>query len=106
MGKRTLRRIEEITSSAIAFWEPARLLYNIILVIGIFLQCELDPEPVLHALPELFLMLMITNILYCIAYIPDLFVQLSIYRTKILPIRWLFWLTVTWTTHLYMQFPY
>ena len=104
--KQILCRIEEITSSAIAFWEPARVLYNLILLLGILLECGFTPEPLLHALPELFLMLMIANIAYCIGYIPDLFVQLSTYRNRILPIRWLCWLTLTWTAHLSVHFPY
>ena len=101
-----LNKIEEITSSAIAYWEPARVLYNLILLLGILLECSFTLEPVLAALPELFLMFMVANIAYCIGYIPDLFVQLSTYRGKILPIRWLCWLTLTWTAHLSIHFPY
>ena len=41
--KQILCRIEEITSSAIAFWEPARVLYNLILLLGILLECGFTP---------------------------------------------------------------
>jgi hypothetical protein len=83
----------EMATNAIRFWEPMRVIYNIVLaavVVG-------------HALPVwqawwhllsvdvvlwMFMLAVMANLCYCAAYIVDLFMQFSDFRTWW---RWLRW---------------
>jgi hypothetical protein len=76
-----------IATDAIRYWEPRRLVYNVVLL-GIV------AGQVVHAWPAsrralnagtampLFVLAAIANILYCTAYPIDIFVQVSAYRDR------------------------
>jgi|RhiMetdeSRZDD1v2_1073273.scaffolds.fasta_scaffold456224_3 hypothetical protein len=76
-----------IATDAIRYWEPRRLVYNVVLL-GIV------AGQVVHAWPAsrrdmnagtampLFVLAAIANVLYCTAYPIDIFVQVSAYRDR------------------------
>ncbi|PZO48879.1 MAG: hypothetical protein DCF16_15650 [Alphaproteobacteria bacterium] len=72
-------------TDALAFWEPARIVYN--LVLAIISAVILAPPLMSGALPfdqvsapMLIVMAVLANVAYCAAYPIDLFVQASAFR--------------------------
>lgn len=83
-----------MVDSAIRFWEPCRLIYN--LVMGVIVLClaamtwtNLTREELPWLIMSLFVLAVIANVLYCAAYVVDLFVQSSSMRPIWLKMRWL-----------------
>ena len=84
----------EMATNAIRFWEVRRLIYNAVLaliVIGYF--CAELPKSVaaisLDGVPFVFILAVLVNLLYCAAYIVDIFAQFSAFRLLWLRWRWL-----------------
>jgi len=80
-------------SNAIRYWEPRRILYNLLLaaVVVIHFVRELPfSKTVLHfnTLLLLFLLAVLANVAYCAAYVPDVFAQMSGMRDSWLRYRW------------------
>jgi hypothetical protein len=77
--------LRDFVTDAIKFWEPFRLLYNLILaavVITYFAIGYPSSKAVLSVdfCLGLFLMAVIANVAYCAAYIVDIFAQASGFR--------------------------
>lgn len=98
--------LQAIISDTIRYWEVKRILYNIILFsIILILFCininfnnfeflelvELLTRPFII----LFKLAIVANILYCSAYVFDVFIQLSNYRDSWLKHRWILFLSGT-----------
>src|SRR3970040_2086482 len=72
-------------TNSIRYWEPRRLVYNgvLVLVVVVYFAAGLpgsrDALSVDRGL-MLFHLAVIANVLYCFAYVPDVFVQLSSLR--------------------------
>jgi hypothetical protein len=87
----------DLLSSSARFWEPRRILYNFILfaVCAIWFTVSWPHfRPTLHLiylLPMLFLAL-IANVCYCAAYVVDLPLASSAFRSSWFSYRWLLWL--------------
>jgi ABC-type enterochelin transport system permease subunit len=85
--------MQKIITESIRYWEPRRLIYNAAL--GIFvLGFALYHRASLSALtwqPVAGLMLaaVVANLLYCSAYVADIFVQMSDYQQAWKARRWL-----------------
>jgi hypothetical protein len=84
----------EITTDAIRYWEPRRLLYNAVLalIVGVYF-CRALPESraavTVDGILGLFVLAVFANLCYCAAYIVDLFAQFSGFRSLWLRWRWL-----------------
>jgi len=85
--------LHEIIGNAIRYWEPRRLIYNLVLgliVIGYFIahwpasKTEINFSSVL----ALFVLAVLANVCYCAAYIVDLFAQWSDVRPSWFKWRW------------------
>lgn len=96
--------LREAVSNAIKFWEPRRIVYNLVLaaiVIGhmvYFLKtlAVIRSSMSFDGVLGLFLLAVLANVAYCAAYPVDLFAQWSSYRETWLRYRWiLFVLGVT-----------
>jgi hypothetical protein len=81
-------------SNAIRYWEPRRILYNLLLaaivvihfVRGLpFSKTALE----VNSLLLLFLLAVLANVAYCAAYVPDVFAQMSGLRDSWLRYRWI-----------------
>lgn len=72
---------EHITS-ALRFWEPARLVYNLVLVAVViaWLGASVVLAPRAGPILTLVVCAAAANLLYCLAYPVDLFVQASDFR--------------------------
>ncbi len=85
--------LREYFTDAIRFWEPRRVIYNIVLaaiVIAYFAVGYPSSKTVLSIDfgLALFLLAVAANIAYCAAYLADVFVQASGFRELWLRSRW------------------
>jgi hypothetical protein len=83
----------EIATEAIRFWERMRLVYCGVLSAVVLYYFARDwPGSLerldLEFLMMLFLLVVLANVLYSLAYLPDLFVQVSAFRQAWMRARW------------------
>jgi hypothetical protein len=84
----------DIATDALRYWEWRRLIYNGVLaliVIGYFsagLPQSLEVVSI-NGILILFVLAVLANLLYCAAYIVDVFAQFSAFRPTWLRSRWL-----------------
>ncbi|OLE13144.1 MAG: hypothetical protein AUG89_05855 [Acidobacteria bacterium 13_1_20CM_4_56_7] len=85
--------LQDYFTDAIKFWEPRRVVYNLVLA-AIVVLYFVASDPVsrtalsLDFALQLFLLAVVANIAYCAAYLVDVFVQASGLRDVWLRIRW------------------
>jgi hypothetical protein len=87
----------ESITAAIRYWEPRRLIYNIVLA-AIVLTCFVINYP--HSKSTisvnlallLFLLAVLANVAYCAAYPVDVFISASSYREQWFKYRWVIFL--------------
>ena len=86
--------IRECVTSAIRYWEPRRVVYNIVLagVVGAYFwiawpvsKQALTTDSIL----VLFLLAVLANVAYCAAYLVDVFAQMSNFREAWNSARWI-----------------
>ena len=75
-------RLSGYAANALRYWEPSRIIYNIALGAVVLIHFGIRwPGSRAHVSAELFLGLfflaVMANVLYCTAYIVDIFVQIS-----------------------------
>jgi hypothetical protein len=80
-------------TSAIAYWEPRRLLYNAMLLAVVVTSFSLAPSASRRALSfelfeQLYLLAVLANVAYCAAYAVDVAALLSGFRATWLRRRW------------------
>ena len=85
--------MKEIITDSLRYWEPRRILFNALLavvVVGSFLGHHAPSISRLawQSMLGLLLAAILANVLYCAAYIADLFLQLSEYRPVWRRYRW------------------
>jgi hypothetical protein len=86
--------IREWATDAIRYWEPRRILYNLVLT-AIVLSCFVVELPHSRAVISvdfvllLFLMAILANVAYCAAYAVDIFAQVSGFRELWQKYRWI-----------------
>src|SRR5262245_17853143 len=90
----------EFAAAALRYWEPRRLFYNLALA-AVVVAHVASAWPQSGSLVTwdnlfvLFLLAVLANILYCVAYAVDLFVQFSTLREPWARRRWILLLTGT-----------
>lgn len=92
--------IADAATNGIRYWEPRRLFYNGVLAAVVVLYFAAGLPASRQALSVdtglmLFHLAVIANVLYCLAYLPDVFVQLSSLRDAWLRSRWILFLIGT-----------
>src|SRR5262245_14645360 len=81
----TVPRFGEVAASALRYWEPRRILYNLALA-GVVLTHLAAGWPASRAFVTwntvffLVILAVLANVCYCAAYVVDLFVQYSALR--------------------------
>lgn len=86
--------LQEHASDAIRFWERGRIIYNAALVLVVVLHFVAGYPASKNVLSinlglGLFLLAVVANILYCSAYVVDLFAQSTDFRDTWRRYRWL-----------------
>ena len=89
--------IRESITDAMKFWEPLRLLYNGVLAIIVAAYCIADwpysrSALTVNSIAFLFLLAVMANVAYCVAYLVDFFVQASAFRAMWRRFRWVLFL--------------
>ena len=87
-------RFRELAAETLKYWEPRRVVYNVVLaavVIFYFALAWPHSKSFLSVNASLFLFILavLANICYCGVYVVDVFVQLSSLRSLWLEKRWL-----------------
>jgi hypothetical protein len=95
-----LQEVRDLITDALRYWEWWRMVYNAVLVVVTMLVFLLHfPKMQYPYFPgryiQLFLLAVGANVLYCLAYPVDLFVQLSRFRGAWRRYRWILFLTGT-----------
>jgi len=85
--------IRDYFTEAIRYWEPRRVIYNVVLAVIVafyFIVGLPASKQVLTAdsILVLFLLAVVANIAYCAAYLVDIFVQMSSFRELWRTARW------------------
>jgi hypothetical protein len=94
------RPLRALLDDALGYWEPRRIIYNLLLG-AIVLAWLILSWPhfrtalTLRALLLLFVLAVLANVCYCAAYIVDIPLQLSSFRQRWLRWRWGLWLVGT-----------
>jgi hypothetical protein len=86
--------VRECVTSAIRYWEPRRVLYNIVLagVVGIYFWLAWPASKqtlTADSILVLFLLAVLANVAYCAAYLVDIFAQMSNFRDAWNSARWI-----------------
>jgi hypothetical protein len=89
--------IRESVTAALRYWEPRRLIYNIVLagiVVAYFGMAYPASKTMISVdfLLLLFLLAVLANVAYCAAYPVDVFVSASGYREQWQKYRWVVFL--------------
>jgi hypothetical protein len=79
-GKSPYRPLRESLAGAMRFWEPRRLVYNLVLTaVAVFWLVSswphFRPALTLSSLPPLAVLALLANVCYCAAYLVDLPMQ-------------------------------
>jgi len=88
-------------TSALRFWEPRRVLYNLVLGAVVFCYFLAGGSwswmivSSLNFLLIFFILAVLANVCYCAAYVVDVFVQFSGYQSAWGRWRWLLWILGT-----------
>jgi hypothetical protein len=85
--------IREWATDAIRYWEPRRILYNLVLSAIVFIYFSLGLPLTKHLVNVnfillLFLLAVLANVCYCAAYAVDIFAQISGFRELWQKYRW------------------
>jgi hypothetical protein len=85
--------LRDYATEAIRYWEPRRLFYNLLLVVVVvitfWLNLPFSRAITVDSVLWLFLLAVVANVAYCAAYIVDLSVQASDFRSHWQQFRWL-----------------
>ena len=89
--------ISELLTDAIRYWELRRIAYNAILVaivVAVFVLQWPESRSVMSVdlLLRFFILAVLANVAYCAAYVVDIAVQLSAFRTSWKRYRWVLFL--------------
>jgi hypothetical protein len=84
----------EYVTAAIRYWEPRRVVYNIVLAAVVGTYYVVAQPASKHALTTdtilvLFLLAVLANVAYCAAYLVDVFAQMSNFRELWMSARWI-----------------
>ena len=88
------QNLREAVTAAIRYWEPRRLIYNVVLA-AVVLACfglnypASKPTISLDFVLLLFLLAVLANVAYCAAYMVDIFASASGYREQWWRLRWI-----------------
>ena len=96
----TLARAREVVTNALRYWEPHRIVYNMVLaavVLAHFAAAWPASQAAvsLNGLLLLFILVVLANVAYCAAYLGDVFVQLSGFDQAWYRWRWLLFVVGT-----------
>jgi hypothetical protein len=99
-GKSPSGPLREFLTDAIRFWEPRRLIYNLVLAVVVVIWIvaswpHFRPMFTLHSLLLLFILALLANACYCAAYLVDMAMQSLSVGIALKRQRWGLWVIGT-----------
>jgi hypothetical protein len=99
-GKSPSGSFREFLAGAVRFWEPRRLIYNLVLAVVVVIWLvaswpHFRPVFTWHSLLLLSILALLANACYCAAYLVDIPVQSLFVGDARRRYRWLLWLIGT-----------
>jgi hypothetical protein len=99
-GKSPAGSFRRVLVDAIRFWEPRRLIYNLVLAVVVVIWLvaswpHFRPAFTLHSLLLLSILALLANACYCAAYVVDIPMQSLFVGDARRRYRWLLWLIGT-----------
>jgi hypothetical protein len=99
-GKSPSGPIRGLITDAIRFWEPCRVVYNLVLLVVtmawlIITWPHFRPMVTLHSLLLLTILALLANAFYCAAYLADFAMQSLSMGAALRRQRWVLWLAGT-----------
>jgi hypothetical protein len=99
-GKSPFGRFRALLTDAIRFWEPRRLVYNLVLAVIVVVWLvaswpHFRPVFTLHSLLLLSILALLANVCYCAAYLVDLPMQSLSVGDALRRQRWGLWVIGT-----------
>jgi len=87
-------------TDAIRFWEPRRLIYNLVLAVVVVVWLvaswpHFRPAFTLHSLLLLSILALLANVCYCVAYLVDIPMQSMSAGVALKRLRWGLWVLGT-----------
>jgi len=100
LGKSPSGPFRGFLTDAMRFWEPRRLIYNLLLAVVVVIWIvaswpHFRPALTLHSLLLLFILALLANACYCAAYFVDLAMQSLSVGTTLKRQRWGLWVVGT-----------
>jgi hypothetical protein len=99
-GKSPSGPLREILIDAARFWEPRRLIYNLVLAVVVVIWVvaswpHFRPMFTLHSLLLLSILALLANVCYCAAYLVDIPMQSMSAGVALKRLRWGLWVLGT-----------
>ena len=99
-GKSPSGPFREILTDAVRFWEPRRVIYNLVLAVVVVIWLvaswpHFRPVFTLHSLLLLSILALLANVCYCAAYLVDIPMQSLFVGDARRRYRWLLWVIGT-----------
>jgi hypothetical protein len=91
------QNFRDAATNAIRYWEPRRLVYNLVLAVIVLTYFGLNYPGAKVALSVdgvlwIFVLAVLANVAYCAAYVVDIFAQVSGYQAIWRKYRWILFL--------------
>ena len=92
--------IHECVTAAIRYWEPRRIVHNVVLIAVVLIYYGIATPGPQHALTAnsillVFSWIVLANVAYCTAYVVDVVAQRSNLRDRWMSLRWIVFLLGT-----------
>jgi len=86
--------IHECVTAAIRYWEPRRIVYNVVVVAVVVIYYVIAPPGPRQALTAnsillIFPWVVLANVAYCAAHVAEVFAQTSNFRDRWMSVRWI-----------------
>jgi len=100
LGKSPSGPFREILTDAVRFWEPRRVIYNLVLAVVVVIWLvaswpHFRPMFTLHSLLLLSILALLANVCYCAAYLVDIPMQGMSAGVALKRLRWGLWVIGT-----------
>ncbi len=100
LGKSPSGPFREILTDAVRFWEPRRVIYNLVLAVVVVIWLvaswpHFRPMFTLHSLLLISILALLANVCYCAAYLVDIPMQGMSAGVALKRLRWGLWVIGT-----------
>jgi len=86
--------IHELVTAAIRYWEPRRIVYNVVVVAVVVIYYAMAPPGPQHVVTAnsillIFSWFVLANVAYCAAHVAEIYAQASNFGARWMSVRWI-----------------